>query len=197
MVKKRLLFILCLAFVMASAAVAQTKTVTNHDLEKFRQKRVSAERDLRENYVKLGFPSPEELEKQNGESRLRLSELSRRLEAEKIEREKNDFLRLQAEAAEATARVNYLRPAVQTHVIYEPIYRGGSYITFFGKHDFRSRHQSRYFDQWQYRNRYTQLNVPMPTIQTLPLRMRPPVFINAAPQPTNTGINGNRGGRRN
>lgn len=40
---------------------AQTPTVTNADLEKYREKRLAAERELRENYEELGFPSPEEL----------------------------------------------------------------------------------------------------------------------------------------
>ena len=62
--KKRLLFVLCSIFVAANLTAAQTKTVTNSDLEKYRQKRLQAERDYRENYAKLGFPSPEELERQ-------------------------------------------------------------------------------------------------------------------------------------
>ena len=53
-----------LSFILAFSfsAFAQTKTVTNADLEKFRQKRLQAEREYRENYERLGFPSPEELE---------------------------------------------------------------------------------------------------------------------------------------
>ncbi|MGI8638841.1 MAG: hypothetical protein ACR2MG_02665 [Pyrinomonadaceae bacterium] len=86
--KKRLLFILGLIFVAANLATAQTKTVTNADLEKFRQKRLQAERDYRENYEKLGFPSPEELERQRVQDRKELSELSARLEKENFEREK-------------------------------------------------------------------------------------------------------------
>ena len=195
--KKRLLFILCLSFVAAaSSAVAQTKTVTNQDLEKFRQKRVAAERDLRENYARLGFPSPEELDKQNLESRRRLSELARQLEAERIEAQKNDFLRRQTEAAEA--RVNYLSSPVQTGVIYQPNYLGG-YVSTFGNYNFRSRARSRYFGQSANRNRYTQLNVPLPTTPMMPLiRTRPPVFIGITPRPR-TGTTGNRrgGGRGN
>ena len=64
--KRKVLFILCSIFITVSFASAQSakRTVTNTDLEKFKQKRLNAERDLRENYEKLGFPSPEELEKQ-------------------------------------------------------------------------------------------------------------------------------------
>ena len=56
-------FVLSAAF----AVGAQTKKVTNADLEKYRTERLKAEKDLRENYAKLGFPSPEELAKQQAE----------------------------------------------------------------------------------------------------------------------------------
>lgn len=83
--KKRLLFILCLALTVS--AFAQNKTITNSDLEKYRQKRLQAERDYAENYERLGFPSPSELQKQNEQSRRELSELSERLEQEQIQRQ--------------------------------------------------------------------------------------------------------------
>ena len=41
--------------------ISQTRTITNADLEKYKQKRLAAEKELRENYRELGFPSPEEL----------------------------------------------------------------------------------------------------------------------------------------
>ena len=44
--------------------VTARRNVTNSDLETFRQKRLDAERDYRENYERMGFPSPEELAKQ-------------------------------------------------------------------------------------------------------------------------------------
>ncbi len=83
--KNRLLFILCLA--LASSAFGQIKTITNADLEKYRQKRLQAEKDYRENYERLGFPSPAELQKQNEQSRRELSELAARLEQEEIQRQ--------------------------------------------------------------------------------------------------------------
>lgn len=55
---------------MASvSAFGQTPTVTNADLEKYRQERLKAERQLRENYEELGFPSPEELLAEEAKSR--------------------------------------------------------------------------------------------------------------------------------
>ena len=86
--KKRLLFILVFSFIAAVAVSAQTRTVTNDDLEKYRQKRLAAEKDLRENYERLGFPSPEELERQIEQSRADRAELAERLRTESLERER-------------------------------------------------------------------------------------------------------------
>ena len=84
----KILFLLCLSILAVAPTFAQTKAVTNEDLEKFRQKRLRAEKDYRENYAKMGFPSPEELERQNEKSRVEREELSARLTAERLQREK-------------------------------------------------------------------------------------------------------------
>lgn len=68
----------------------QTKSVTNADLEAFRQKRLQAEREYRENYSRLGMPSPEELEKRRVEDIKKLEELSEKLRSERLEREARD-----------------------------------------------------------------------------------------------------------
>lgn len=110
--KRQIALFLGLIFSVSSLTFAQTKTVTNANLEKYRQKRVRAEREYRENYKKLGFPSPEELERQIEESRLEREELSARLQAEKDEKEgslqeRADALR--AEIASVEAQIVYLR----------------------------------------------------------------------------------------
>lgn len=61
--KRQAIFVLALVFGISSFAFAQTKTITNTSLEKYRQKRLQAEYDLRTNYAELGFPSPDELER--------------------------------------------------------------------------------------------------------------------------------------
>ncbi len=89
--KKQILLFVCFIFILASVASAQTRrTVTNADLEKFRQKRVQAEQDYRENYRKLGLPSPEELEKRREQNGKDLAELSGRLQKERMEREEKE-----------------------------------------------------------------------------------------------------------
>lgn len=86
--KKQIFLLLILIFSVAAAAFAQSKTVTNADLEKFRQSRLEAEKDYRENYAKLGFPSPQELEKQIAEDKRAMETLAARLQAERLERER-------------------------------------------------------------------------------------------------------------
>lgn len=88
---------------------AQTKTVTNFDLEKFKTARLAAEKDLKDNYAKLGFPSQEELEKQRDKDtkdRIALGEklLSDRLERQRAEAEAERM----AYAAAAAAQPNVI-----------------------------------------------------------------------------------------
>lgn len=114
--KIRLLFILVLSFVAVGSTSAQKRTVTNEDLEKFRQKRLAAERDLRENYEKLGFPSPEELQRQIKQSQIERENLSARLRAENMERERFE---LERQIAENEARNNAYQPPAQNYPIYQ------------------------------------------------------------------------------
>lgn len=84
-----MLFILGLVFCLGSFAFGQIKTITNSDLEKFKQKRLAAEKEYLENYERLGLPSPAELERQREQSNRERSELAVRLEREQLEREAN------------------------------------------------------------------------------------------------------------
>src|SRR5690606_42044797 len=72
--------------ILTSTAAAQS-TVTNADLEKYRQKRLAAERELREDYERLGFPSPEELEAKRVADAKEREALAARLARERIARE--------------------------------------------------------------------------------------------------------------
>ena len=63
------------------------RTITNADLEVYRQERLKAERDYAANYDKMGFPSPEELKAQIEKSRIEHEALSARLAAERLQRE--------------------------------------------------------------------------------------------------------------
>ncbi len=80
-------FLMLLVFTAAGSGTAQNKTITNADLEKYRQERLTAEREYRENHVRLGMPSPEELDRRNEASRKELMEVSARLRDLEVERE--------------------------------------------------------------------------------------------------------------
>lgn len=103
--KRRVLFILCTVVASAGFAGAQGKTVTNADLEKFKQKRLQAEQDLKEYYAKIGLTEEEVTKREAAEAKER-DELSARLRAARLEQE-----RIEAEARareEAAAPVNVL-----------------------------------------------------------------------------------------
>jgi len=73
---------------LAGVVSAQTHTVTNLDLEKYRQQRLQADRDYRENYERLGMPSPNEIEKRLAEKRAEMDRLSDRFRDERLETER-------------------------------------------------------------------------------------------------------------
>lgn len=98
-----------LIFSTSAFMFAQTRTITNADLESFRQKRLAAEKDLRENYEKLGFASPQELERQIEQSRIEREELAARLE---LERERE----LQYEVEALRAQNYYLQSQNGTYI---------------------------------------------------------------------------------
>ena len=84
-------------FILATvlSVSAQRKTITNVDLEKYTQGLIRAEREYRENYVRLGLPSPEELERRREQSRVETTKLAQHLRAEELERERVDIQREQ------------------------------------------------------------------------------------------------------
>jgi|CXWL01.1.fsa_nt_gi hypothetical protein len=102
--RKKLLVSFSFTLLAVTCAAAQAPTVTNLDLEKYRVERNKADADLRENYAKLGFSSPEVLERRRIESRSETEKLSSTLRAERIERE-----RLAAQQEESARFAAYYR----------------------------------------------------------------------------------------
>ncbi len=117
----RSLFVFCLIVGSSVAVFSQVKTVTNLDLETYKQDRLKAETELRENYAKLGFSSPEERERRNAESAKAAAELSAKLRAERLERERIEAER-EASAAMTAAYYRSIQPA------QEPPYDDPSYF---------------------------------------------------------------------
>ncbi len=114
MKKTALIFGLVLS--MAAIGAGQVRTVTNSSLQKFQQKRLAAERDYRENYARMGFPSPEDLDRQREKdmtARLSLVAQLReaRLEKERLELERNnlelDTIRLDIESNSYAPETGY------------------------------------------------------------------------------------------
>lgn len=70
----------------------QTRTITNADLEKYKQRRVQAEKDLQEFYRRLGL-SPEELARREAAEAKEREELSLKLRQLRLEREQMEALR--------------------------------------------------------------------------------------------------------
>ena len=129
--KMRFIFIVCFAALTAVSMMAQTKTVTNADLSKYSQERVKAEKDLRENYAKLGFSSPEEIELRNKSDAKHRAELSARLHLVELERERNEAER---EATERLAAA-YYRPS-QTEIVTEDSGFQGYFWSYGRRHRF-------------------------------------------------------------
>ncbi len=129
--KQRSFFILFVMLFLTGFAVAQIKTVTGNDLAKFRDKRLKAERDYRENYERRGMPSPEELERRRVADIKETEQLSNRIRNERIARE--------AELFRFYLLQQQLNPVPNPTYIFvaNPNY-GGYYI--YGRHRFRPRH---------------------------------------------------------
>ena len=123
--KIRVLFLVFIIITATGAVFAQSKTVTNADLSKYKQERVKAEAELRNNYAKLGFPSPEERAQRDAQSVKDTVELSARLRNERLERERIDA----QNAANAEYNAALLRALRQQNTVEysAPSYFGGYY----------------------------------------------------------------------
>jgi len=98
---QKTLFVCCLIALSCSLGVSQ-RNVTNDDLKVYRDTRIRADREYRENYRRWGQPSPEELERRREESLRDTVDLSIQLRAQRLERERIDAgIQMQRESNEA------------------------------------------------------------------------------------------------
>ena len=122
----RIAFLMCFIFAIVASLAAQTRrTVTNADLEKYKQARLGAERDYRENYECLGLPSPEELELRRRQNRVETEALAEKLRADRIDQERIQAEREASERTAAYARSVQPQNAVQYYqpgYLYDPGY---------------------------------------------------------------------------
>ena len=125
--KTRFLFLIFIITAGAMSAAAQSRTVTNNELAQYKQERVKAETDLRENYERLGFASPEEFDRRNKQSAKETADLAEKLRQEDLERERVTA-QLRANARLAAA---FNRP---TQFTVEPIWPYANYIWSYVRH---------------------------------------------------------------
>lgn len=122
--------ILGVIFILATATFAQTRTVTNADLEKYRQARLKAEKDLEERYKEMGFPSPEELRKQAEKDRAEREALAKRLFEERTERERQQAVREAAARAADSVQYYYSDQDRYSPGYFQPYFYPGYYRPF-------------------------------------------------------------------
>jgi hypothetical protein len=101
---KAVVLAMCVA-ILGSGSVLAQRTITNADLDKYRVQREAADRYYRENYEKMGFPSPEELKRQIEEDRIANERLIERWTQERIELQKAEAMRQQAAGATTVVTV--------------------------------------------------------------------------------------------
>lgn len=127
--KQAILFALTVGLLGVGVVVGQ-RTVTNADLDKYRIQREAAERDYRENYEKMGFPSPEELQRQLEESRLENDRMLERWSQERIELAKAEAMKAQAQPSMPTV-VTIPVPSEYPNENYNEVYGYGQpYYTY-------------------------------------------------------------------
>ncbi len=149
--KRALLFF---GFIVSLAVVgsAQVRTVTNTTLQKFQQQRLAAERDYKDNYERLGFPSPEELDRQRDADMTARLELADQLRQSMLEKERLalERRRIDLEAARLDAELD---------VDVSTGYVGGfsGYISGFDRRDYRRSRRNFSFGGFSNRNRLTPL----------------------------------------
>ncbi|MEO8648355.1 MAG: hypothetical protein ABI539_04235 [Acidobacteriota bacterium] len=105
------------------------RTVTNVELEKFKQKRLDAERDYRNNYAAYGMPSPEDLAARNQKDSDERLALAEQLRQARLEKERNELERSRLEMEQR--RENFVNS-----IGYPEIYQGGVYPGYYGGSSF-------------------------------------------------------------
>jgi hypothetical protein len=130
-------FAAMLVLTAAVTAFSQTRTITNFDLDKYRIEREAADKALREKYARLGYPSPEEIQKQNEERQRERARYSDQLRDQRLQSQNSIIIQanqLRGEIAAIDAQINYLRrnaPSNSQTVILSTGYYG--YQTYGGR----------------------------------------------------------------
>jgi hypothetical protein len=138
--KQRSLLVFCIILGIAGFAAGQTRTMTNADLEKYRQERLKAEKDYRDNYARLGRPSPEELDRRREQSFKETQEMSAKLRALRLESERIDAERQANELRAASSYSNQFQNYDSGQLYYDYPFFWSYGDSFGGRGRFRNRH---------------------------------------------------------
>lgn len=125
-IKSLLLALVAFTTVGAVAQGNSGRTVTNADMEKYRNARVKADEDYRQNYEKRGMPSPEELERRETDRQKRFAEASNELREQRLNDEYNEYVRAAADYSNAQRQQQVVY--VDRHPNYGS-YGGGFYVS--------------------------------------------------------------------
>ena len=82
--RSRSFFVLVSILAFAGFGAAQ-RQVTNADLETYRDQRIRAQAELRQDYARLGFPSPAELQRREQERNRHIDQLASTLRQQALE----------------------------------------------------------------------------------------------------------------
>ena len=86
--RSRSFFVLVSILAFAGIGAAQ-RQVTNADLETYRDQRIRAQAELRQDYARLGFPSPAELERREKERNRHIDQLANTLRQQSLDENKS------------------------------------------------------------------------------------------------------------
>jgi hypothetical protein len=86
--RSRSFFVLASILAFAGIGAAQ-RQVTNADLETYRDQRIRAQAELRQDYARLGFPSPAELERREQERNRHIDQLANTLRQQSLDENKS------------------------------------------------------------------------------------------------------------
>jgi len=125
--RQKTLFVCCLIAVSCSIGISQ-RNITNADLKVYRDTRIQADREYRENYRQWGLPSPEELDRRRDESMRDMVDLSLQLRAQRLQRDRLDAdVQMERDRLDAMQQMaNQLSAPAQEPYPSYPYYNGGS-----------------------------------------------------------------------
>ncbi|HXF43847.1 MAG TPA: hypothetical protein VNK26_08910 [Pyrinomonadaceae bacterium] len=112
----------CLLGMNAQISFSQTKTVTNADLEKFRQRRLAAEKQLDDYYKSIGL-TREDIEKQQAAEQKEREELALKLKSLRLAKEQAEA-ELESALASSQPQQNYIY--MQQPPLYAEFYLYGN-----------------------------------------------------------------------